>query len=116
MVFMAAINYNADNIKAYYRKAAALKAISLYSHALQVAQKGRQQASSRRQDVSGISLYSLTFFFFSLLLSPAGFLHAAYITLRYITFLLVISHLFCPADFQHYVTLIKVAYCILMGS
>jgi len=47
-----AIKYNSDNIKAYYRKAAALNAMSLCDRALQAAEQGRRQATSRRQEVS----------------------------------------------------------------
>jgi len=50
--YAVAIKYNMDNIKAYYRKAAALKAMSLYDRALQAAEQGRRQATSRRQEVS----------------------------------------------------------------
>jgi len=41
-----------DNIKAYYRKAAALKAMMQYGSALQAAEQGQRQATNRRQEVS----------------------------------------------------------------
>jgi len=48
-----------DNVKAYYRKAAALKAMSLYDRALQAAEQGRRQATNRRQEVSSCVKSSL---------------------------------------------------------
>ena len=48
---ISAIKYNVENIKAYYRKAAALKGLSLYKRALQAAEHGRRQATSRPQEV-----------------------------------------------------------------
>ena len=50
-VYAVAIEYNVDNVKAYYRKAAALKAMKDYTAALQAAEQGRKQATSRRQEV-----------------------------------------------------------------
>ena len=54
-----AIKYNMDNIKAYYRKAAALKEMSLYDRALQAAEQGRRQASSRPQEVSSCVKFNI---------------------------------------------------------
>jgi len=48
-VFVA-IKYNVDNVKAYYRKAAALKAMKLYEPALQSAEQGRRHATNRRHE------------------------------------------------------------------
>ena len=41
-----------DNVKAYYRKACALKTMGLYVRALEAAEQGRRQAISKRQEVS----------------------------------------------------------------
>ena len=51
-LLVVAIRYNSDNIKAYYRKASALKVMRQYGRALQAAEQGRRQATSRRQEVS----------------------------------------------------------------
>ena len=58
-LLVAAIRYNAENIKAYYRKASALKVMRQYGRALQAAEQGRRQATSRRQEVSSAYTFFL---------------------------------------------------------
>jgi len=41
-----------DNVKAYYRKAAALKDMKKYAKAMQSAEQGRKHAANIRQQVS----------------------------------------------------------------
>jgi len=60
--YYVAIDYNIDNIKAYYRKAAALKSMSLYDRALQAAEQGRRQAPSRSQQVSSCRKFDICCF------------------------------------------------------
>jgi len=56
---ITAIKYNADNVKAYYRKASALKSMKMFAAALQSAEQGRRQAAHKRQEVSVTLHYTM---------------------------------------------------------
>jgi len=60
---VVAIKYNADNIKAYYRKATALKAMRMYERAMHAAEQGRRQATSRPKEVSNLEADRISFSF-----------------------------------------------------
>lgn len=55
-MLFAAISLKRDNIKAFYRKALALKSTREYSQALKVAEEGREkaQANSKTKEVSSV--------------------------------------------------------------
>ena len=57
-IHVSALGQNKDNIKAYYRKACALKSLKKYTNALQAAKEGEQHAISINKQ-SEVSLFTV---------------------------------------------------------